>query len=191
MRTKDTQKVLALQQAAFDLVATGGISSLSMAKLARAAEVSVATTYVYFENKADLLGSLYEEALQYLLAAQDQIDLTQHSLDDAFKIILENYAKRLIENPRYANFVSAMNANPEFLPVELRGQGSLISGDFLWMIGQAQQAGRLRTKNLDLIVAQVIQPMFWLITERQRNNLTIDAEEIKTFVAMGQRAIFI
>lgn len=191
MRIQDQEKRLALKKAALTLIANGGITQLSMAKLAKAANLSVATAYIYFENKTDLLGHLYTEALEQILLATDGVELNNLTLREQFTQVLKRYAAALLLNPLYANFIRIMNTNQEALPADLQGQGALVSADFLTILKLAQKQQQLRTDNVDLIVAQVIQPLFWLITERQRQSVNVSDDEITAFIDMAEHAILL
>lgn len=61
MRTRDDKKQEALFLATIKLVNEIGFASSSVSKIAREANVSPATLYVYFKNKEDLLVSTYVE----------------------------------------------------------------------------------------------------------------------------------
>ena len=67
MRQRDENKISALSKAAIDLVAEQGIINLSINKMAKRAGVSVATAYVYYDNKADLLGKLFQQVQNLLI----------------------------------------------------------------------------------------------------------------------------
>lgn len=61
MRNKDLHKQEAIINATVDLVNEIGFVSSSVSKIAKRANVSPATLYVYYENKEDLLVSTYIE----------------------------------------------------------------------------------------------------------------------------------
>ena len=61
MRTKDDQKKEALFKATVKLVNEIGFASSSVSKIAKEANVSPSTIYVFFKNKDDLLVSTYVE----------------------------------------------------------------------------------------------------------------------------------
>lgn len=61
MRTKDEEKQEALFKATVETVNEMGFVAASVSKIAKAARVSPATLYVYYENKEDLLVSTYIE----------------------------------------------------------------------------------------------------------------------------------
>ena len=62
MRTKDPDKEKAIRKKAIELIARKGLDGLTMQKLARAANVSPATIYLYFKDRDDLVLQVYLEA---------------------------------------------------------------------------------------------------------------------------------
>ena len=61
MRNKDIQKQEAIINATVELVNEIGFVSSSVSKIAKKANVSPATLYIYYKNKEDLLISTYKE----------------------------------------------------------------------------------------------------------------------------------
>jgi TetR/AcrR family transcriptional regulator, multidrug resistance operon repressor len=61
MRTRDTQKEAVIREKALEMIVREGFDGFSMQKLAREANVSPATLYIYFVNKEDMLNQLYNE----------------------------------------------------------------------------------------------------------------------------------
>ena len=59
MRTKDESKEQAIREKAIEMIVKEGFDGLSMQKLAKEANVSPATIYLYFKNKEDMLNQLY------------------------------------------------------------------------------------------------------------------------------------
>ena len=59
MRTRDDAKEQTIRKKAIEMIFKEGFDGLSMQKLARAADVSPATIYLYFKNREDLLNQLY------------------------------------------------------------------------------------------------------------------------------------
>ena len=72
MRTKDEQKKKALFEATVKLVNEIGFAASSVSKIAKEANVSPSTLYVFFKNKEDLLVSTYMEI---------KLDLSRAMLD--------------------------------------------------------------------------------------------------------------
>jgi len=59
MRIKDENKVVAIREKAMEMIVLQGFDGLSMHKLAKAADISVSTIYIYFKNREDLLNQVY------------------------------------------------------------------------------------------------------------------------------------
>jgi TetR/AcrR family transcriptional repressor of multidrug resistance operon len=64
MRVKDDNKIQAIRQMTMEMIVKQGFDGLSMQKLAKAANVSPATIYLYFKNREDLLNQLYNDVQQ-------------------------------------------------------------------------------------------------------------------------------
>lgn len=59
VRPKDDTKEAAIREKALEMIVEKGFDGLSMGKLAKAANVSPATIYLYFENREDLLNQIF------------------------------------------------------------------------------------------------------------------------------------
>ena len=189
MRQRDENKISALSEAAIDLVAEQGIINLSINKMAKRAGVSVATAYVYYDNKADLLGKLFQQ-VQNLLINNMTMPAADLPIKEQFADILRQYAARFKNNVKEVEFLAAMLANPQFLPAELQNSGSLLNNELLAVITQAYRQRLLVTGSVDLIVAQTIQPMQWLLQSRIQNGMTVSDAEVEEFIVMATGAIF-
>ncbi|PSL46258.1 TetR family transcriptional regulator [Chitinophaga niastensis] len=59
MRARDENKEIAIREKAIEMIVHEGFDGLSMHKLAKAANISVSTIYIYFKNREDLVNQLY------------------------------------------------------------------------------------------------------------------------------------
>jgi TetR/AcrR family transcriptional repressor of multidrug resistance operon len=59
MRVRDENKAIAIREKAIEMIVHEGFDGLSMHKLAKAANISVSTIYIYFKNREDLVNQLY------------------------------------------------------------------------------------------------------------------------------------
>ena len=55
MRTRDTDKEKLVIEKAIELIVSDGFEGFSMNKLARLCKISVATLYIYYQHKDDLI----------------------------------------------------------------------------------------------------------------------------------------
>lgn len=189
MRTRDSNKIKALEDATYDLVEEAGIANFSINKLAKRAGVSVATAYIYYANKADLLGQLFEK-VQTLLVGSIAVPDDDQTPQEQFEVVMRAYAQTSEQHPKQVAFMATLVANPEFLPTEIQGEGSLLGPAMLTVIKRAYQQQLLMTANVDIIVAQSLQPMQWLLQSRLRNGLTVSNDELTELIALASRALF-
>lgn len=189
MRNRDMSKIQALENAAYDLVQAQGLSQLSINKLAKRANVSVATAYIYYENKADLLGTLYQSIRETLILNLPLPDPAL-TVQEQFAQVMRTYAETFLAHPKQVNFMTALSANPEYLPEAMQGDDSLLGPAMMAVIKQAYEKNKLRTKNVDLIVAQALQPLQWLLQTRAQHKAGVQVEEVDALIEMAQRAIF-
>ncbi|WP_152270038.1 TetR/AcrR family transcriptional regulator [Agriterribacter humi] len=64
MRKKDENKEIAIREKAMEMIVMDGFDGLSMQKLAKAANISASTIYIYFKNREDLLNQLFIQVQQ-------------------------------------------------------------------------------------------------------------------------------
>lgn len=64
MRKKDENKEIIIREKAMEMIVMEGFDGLSMQKLARAANISASTIYIYFKNREDLLTQLFIQVQQ-------------------------------------------------------------------------------------------------------------------------------
>ncbi len=76
-----------------------GYRSLSMRKIAKQANVTATSIYLYFENKDHLLHTLIEESVEDLSQFIEAEALPQTNNIERFKTIIERYVEFGIQNP--------------------------------------------------------------------------------------------
>jgi AcrR family transcriptional regulator len=67
MRTRDEHKEQLIRQKAIEMIVKNGLDGFSMNKVAKAAGVSPATLYIYFEDKEDFITRLSLETAQIMI----------------------------------------------------------------------------------------------------------------------------
>jgi AcrR family transcriptional regulator len=110
MRHKDEQKQEAIFVATIQLINEVGFLELSMSKIAKKANVSVATIYVYFENKEDLLNKLYLMVKQKLsMEMLNGLNQTT-SVKEGLILVLRNYIEFVLHNnsPTHHSFKNSV-----------------------------------------------------------------------------------
>ena len=129
MRIKDLHKQEAIINATVDLVNEIGFASSSVSKIAKKANVSPATLYIYYQNKEDLLVSTYIEMKKKMSRALlKNFDETRPYRDifftfwkNAFHFVRENrslysYSEQFSNSP-YSDLVDHKELEKHFEPM--------------------------------------------------------------------------
>ena len=112
MRKRDEQKQEAITQATIRLVNETGFAASSVAKIAREADVSPATIYIYYENKEDLLVSTYlgikRKISKALLEGLDE----SLPIRDSLQLVWRNILTYIAEQPGYFRYSEQFANSP-------------------------------------------------------------------------------
>lgn len=112
MRTRDEQKELTIRKKAIEMIVEQGFDGFSMQKLAKAANVSPGTLYIYFKDRDDLIIQLWEAEMKrmadYILKNFDP----EASFEEGLKVQWMNRARYLIENPSSMQFMEQIKYSP-------------------------------------------------------------------------------
>jgi TetR/AcrR family transcriptional repressor of multidrug resistance operon len=112
MRTRDENKEIMIREKAFEMVVKEGFDGLSMQKLARAANVSPATIYIYYKSREDLLNRIFNDAQKkFAKTALINFDANM-SLEDGLWIQWKNRMQFVLEFPNYFQFFEQFRNSP-------------------------------------------------------------------------------
>jgi len=112
MRVKDEFKQDALFNATIKLVNEIGFVASSVSKIAKEADISPATIYVYYENKEDLIVSIYVDIKQRLSKSILQDFNDQLPIRDIFRNLWLNMFKYIESHPDYIQFSEQFSNSP-------------------------------------------------------------------------------
>ncbi len=111
MRTRDIDKENLVKQTAIEIIGKGGFESFTVNKLAKACGISVATLYIYYKDKEDLLlqlatehGKLMGESMLYNFDAES-------SLEVGLRQQWENRYRYMIDNPAFSRFYERLRTS--------------------------------------------------------------------------------
>lgn len=112
MRIKDEKKYKAILNAAITQFKDEGFAKASISKIAKLADLSPATIYIYFENKEDMIVKLY----LYLRKEMSEIVLGDISLsgciEAAYKKIWKNYYYYCLNNEKAFDYMMQFINSP-------------------------------------------------------------------------------
>ncbi len=105
MRIRDEQKEQAIRRNAIEMIVEEGFDGLSMQKLAKAAGVSPATIYIYFEDRDDLIKQItIEEGKKMSEAMLKDFD-PRMSFAEGLRKQWHNRAEYCMNNPLSMQFI--------------------------------------------------------------------------------------
>jgi TetR/AcrR family transcriptional repressor of multidrug resistance operon len=111
MRTRDTDKEQLVKQKAIESIVKDGFEGFSMNKLAKACGISVATLYIYYKDRDDLILSIaLEEGDKMGDAMIKDLD-PDSSFEDGLRVQWKNRYKYMIENPLLGNFFDQIRSS--------------------------------------------------------------------------------
>ena len=112
MRKRDINKEIIIREKAIEMIVHQGFDGLSMHKLAKASGVSVATIYIYFKDREDLIQSLYtEETKKMAEATLVNFDPESH-FDIGLKVQWRNRLQYCLKNPYSMTFMEQVKHSP-------------------------------------------------------------------------------
>jgi AcrR family transcriptional regulator len=188
MRTKDDHKKAALFKATIKLVNEIGFASSSVSKIAKEANVSPSTIYVFFENKEDLLVSTYLE-LKHKLAATllDDFDeglpirdIIKNAWFGVFNFVSNNlesydYMEQFANSP-YSSLVDKQTLEKEYLP-------------FINVIVKGIEQKIIKNVDMNILSAFLFDPVSRLANPRLCYGLEMDAQNLEQAFNMAWDAI--
>lgn len=104
MRTRDQSKYDAIMSASVQLINTFGFDGISISKIAKKANVSPATIYIYFKNKDDLFSKLYIDIRQKMSRGALQGLQDKMTVEETFKSIWYNSFTYNLNHPEHLVF---------------------------------------------------------------------------------------
>src|SRR3954467_6394409 len=105
MRMRDEQKEMAIRQKAVELIVEVGFDGLSMQKLAKAANVSPATLYIYFKDRDDLIQKVAEKEAATMVAASLENFDPHLPFAEGLTMQWKNRARYWLQHPQQAKFL--------------------------------------------------------------------------------------
>lgn len=112
MRLKDDHKIEAIRDEALRMIVEDGFKGMSMQKLAKAANVSPATIYIYYKDRQDLLDNIY----LYIFNQSNEAALINFNPDMSFaeglKTLWLNRFRYFTANPYHSLFLEQFINSP-------------------------------------------------------------------------------
>lgn len=180
MAKKTGEKYQAIIEAAVKVIAKFGYHQAQVSKIAKEAKVADGTIYLYFENKEDILISLFAEKMGQFIEVTETKIAQQELVEEKLRTLIYMHFYQLSENPDLAvvTQLELRQSNPE-----LRRQINEILKKYFTLIDQIVQSGieqAVFTEGTDPLLAR--QMIFgtldesvtnWLLKDRKFNLVSL------------------
>ncbi len=191
-KKKNTEKYYRIIQAATRMFARKGFYKTRISEIAVEAQVADGTVYIYFENKDDILISLFEEQMKVVI--DNMVDQISREDDPVKK--LEKFA--LIH-------LQLIEQNPdmgEIIQVELRQSSKFMKeyknekfAQYLDLIGEIVREGQEKGAFKKDVIPGVAKraffgaldemSRFWVLSTRKQYDIKIAAKQISEYFLNG------
>ena len=163
MRTKDIDKQQRIKDAMISLILKEGINGASVAKIAREANVSPATIYVYYRNKDDMLSEVFGEYVEKCYSYLCKRIYPQMSGPDLIDALIRGTYAYSLENREIFSFVEQCFACPTIQEDIVH---SAHYADVFDLIHEYQRKGVIRSYSDSNISAVLFAPVKFMVMNR-------------------------
>lgn len=191
-KRKDNEKYHRIIEAATKVFAKNGFYQSKIAQIAKEAGVADGTIYIYFENKDDILISLFEEQMKVVL---DNMALQVAKIDDPAEK-LEKFAST------HLGLIEMNKDMAEIIQVELRQSGKFMKEyknerfmEYLDIIGdiiiEGQKSGLFKKDVIPGVAKRAFfgaldeVSRFWVLSSRRQYDISTAAKQISMFFLNG------
>jgi AcrR family transcriptional regulator len=172
-KEKITDKKNALLHATLTLVNENGFHDAPMSKIAKRAGVAPATIYLYFENKQDLINTLYLEVKASLNAFAFKNYEVNMPVKQGFEVIWYNIADYKLNQINEATFLSQCDNTP-MIDVAIRKEGLIHLQPLLDLWERGKKEGIVKPLSDVILYAYAIYPLSFLLGMQERGHIAID-----------------
>ncbi|WP_055444841.1 TetR/AcrR family transcriptional regulator [Lacinutrix himadriensis] len=175
---KSIDKRNALVKATIELVNNSGFHATPMSKIAKMANVSPATIYLYFINKQDLVNQTYIEVkAEYTKYAFENFDTTL-SVEAGFEHIWKRIADFKLKECENAMFLAQCDNTPMIDEVS-RQEGIKHLQPLLDLWTRGKKEGIIKPLSNYLLYAYSINPLSFLMINQKRGAFQLDKTHLE------------
>ncbi|WP_281882917.1 TetR/AcrR family transcriptional regulator [Paenibacillus sp. YYML68] len=188
MRPRDDNKVEAIFEATVQLVNEIGFAETSISKIARTANVSAATIYIYHENKEDLL------IQTYLRIKRSMSEKLFHGLDSSrpvkerFEAIVRNYIAFIYAHQAYFLFLEQIRNSPLLQKWCLDDMNALFQPVFE-MFDEGKRQLLLKQADTEMLMVYAVYPIAELVKEHMKKGARLEEDQLNAMLQMSWDAI--
>ena len=175
---KSIDKRNKLIKATIELVNNNGFHGTPMSKIAKMANVSPATIYLYFENKQDLVNKTYIEVKAEYTDYAFATYTDETSVKVGFEIIWKRIAEFKLKECEKAMFLAQCDNTP-MIDEQSRKEGIKQLQPLLDLWSRGKKAGIIKPMSDYILYAYAINPLSFLMISQKRGVFTLDKTHIE------------
>ena len=188
MRIKDEQKQDAIIKATVKLVNEIGFVSSSVGKIAKEANVSPATIYIYYKNKEDLLVSTYIDIKKNLSKAMMSGFDDNLPIRDLLKRIWRNAFDFISKNEEFFQFTEQFSNSP-FSGLVDKNEVNKFFEPMMKVLYRGIEQKIIKDVHMEMLTVFIFYPIIILSNSRLCKTIKIDESNIETAFNLAWDAI--
>jgi len=185
MRRKDDLKQNSIKKAVVKVVLEEGMHGASISKIAKAAGVSPATVYIYYENKDVMLKAIYHEYAQEMFDTISAHLSNELTADIFIDVIVRQSYHYMVSHEDIHHFVEQYGSCPSLSQGCIAISGPDQLGD---RINTYKEQGVLMNYDSSNIWAMLFLPVKGIIKKTCSSDITTD-QRLDEMIRMIQRAL--
>lgn len=186
MRKKDDKKIEAVKKTVIKLIRDYGFHGISMAKIAKEAEVSPATIYIYYENKSIMIHEIYHELRTERHNYLHKNVTSEMNAKVALKNIYKSYYNYIINHGDEFYFIKQFSSCP-CLYDEIHTQQYSVKLDSL--LNKFKENREVKDLNNKIIVAILFSPIESIAEDFLVGGVEFSEEEIDKMFELVWKSI--
>ena len=187
MRTRDQKKYDAIVNASIDLTNKLGFSGISISKIAKEANVSPATIYIYFENKEDLLTVIYRDIREKAGESVLTNINTNMSIQEQFNAIWFNSFSFYLKHPEYIQYREQFEQTK--MMKDVQNDEIELNKYIIQLLTKGIENGRIRNLPIPLLISFAFVPIVTLVRLHFSGILSMNEKEIITAAEIAWNSI--
>ena len=162
MRVRDANKESTIREKALQMMVKEGMEGFSMQKLAKAADVSPATIYIYFKDKEHLIEQLCQVAGEKMLTITFKGFDPSMSFSEGLRVQWVNRVKYCMKYPDQMHFLEQLRHSPygEKITLTMGDRFKEAMGDFMM---NAIKKGELIKVPIEVFWSIAFAPLYNLV----------------------------
>lgn len=189
MRRKDENKREAIFTATLQLLNEIGFSDISMSKIARHANVSSSTIYVYFDNKEDMFRKLYLNVKEKMSQRMNAKLTPSLPVPTAHEQMIRNLVDFVLTNKDYFLFLEQFSSSPMIGRLGLSEEARLMFNPVYDLIERGKREGSIKSIDNALLLSFIFYPVMSFARSHFQHGTKTNDDNFNMIIRMSWDAI--